>query len=168
MSYKKFLIAFLALFLIGSGLSFAGENEGNAAIMKKFYNEVANMGNMAMIDELISDSFMEHEQVPGGAQGKDAVKGWFTMLHSGMPDVKFTIIDMVAHGDKVWTYYKMTGTQSGEFMGMPASGKKIEVNGVDIVQFKDGKAIAHWGVSQDLQMMQQLGMIPMPGQSSQK
>ncbi|NUO84193.1 ester cyclase, partial [candidate division KSB1 bacterium] len=83
-------------------------------------------------------------------------------------DLQVTVEDIIAKGDKVWAYTTMRGTNKGEFMGMPAKGKMIDVKGVDIVRFANGKAVEHWGVSDDLTMMQQLDMIPMPGQEMKK
>ncbi|MGH7601513.1 MAG: ester cyclase, partial [bacterium] len=90
------------------------------------------------------------------------------MFRTAFPDLQVTVEDIIAKGDKVWVYTTMRGTNKGEFMGMPATGKKIEVKGIDIVRFVNGKAVEHWGVSDDLTMMQQLGMIPMPGQEMKK
>ena len=67
---------------------------------------------------------------------------------------------MLAKGDKVVSYITMSGTQKGPFMDMPASGKKFSVKGIDIVRFKDGKAVEHWGVTDSMAMMQQLGAVP--------
>jgi predicted ester cyclase len=86
------------------------------------------------------------------------------MFRTAFQDLQVTVEDIIATGDKVWVYTTMRGTNTGEFMGKKATGKKIEVKGVDIVRFVNGKAVEHWGVSDDLTMMHQLGVIPMPGQ----
>lgn len=67
-----------------------------------------------------------------------------------------------------WAYTTMRGTHRGDFMGLAASGKKIEVKGVDIVRFANGKAVEHWGWNDDYTMMMQLGMLPAPGQEGKK
>ena len=134
--------------------------EQNKALMEKFYNEAVNQGNLELVDELLADNFVEHEAIPGAAQGKQAAKDYFVMFRQGFPDMKFTINDMVSSGDKVWTLVTITGTHSGPFMDMPATGKKISIKGVDIVRFANGQAVEHWGVTDTATMMQQLGMLP--------
>ena len=136
--------------------------------MKKFYDQVVNQGKIEMIDELIAEDFVEHETLPGAANDRQSVKDWFMMLKTGFPDIKFEVKDITAQDGKVWALIQITGTNTGQFMGMPATGKKIDVQGFDLVQLKAGKAIAHWGVTQELQMMQQLGMIPMPEETADK
>lgn len=137
----------------------AGDEEKNAAMMKRFYEEVANKGNMAMIDELVAENFSDHEAMPGMKPGRAGLKEFFGMFRAAFPDLKFTVKDMVATGDKVWAYITITGTHKGEFMGMPATGKQINVNGFDLVRFEGGKAVEHWGVTDSMAMMEQLGAM---------
>jgi steroid delta-isomerase-like uncharacterized protein len=133
--------------------------------VKRFFDEVMGKGNMKAIDELVADNFVEHYVPnPSVPANKTGLTQTMTMFRTAFPDLQITVEDIIAKGDKVWAYTTMRGTNKGEFMGMPATGKKIEVKGVDIVRFVDGKAVEHWGVSDDLAMQQQLGVIPMPGQ----
>jgi steroid delta-isomerase-like uncharacterized protein len=132
----------------------------NTAAMKRFYDEVMNKGNVKAIDELVDDKFVDHMVTPGISADKAGLTQMMTMFHTAFPDLQATIEDVIAKGDKVWLYSTMRGTQKGEFMGMPASGKKIEVKGFDIVRFVNGKAVEHWGLSDDFTMLQQLGVIP--------
>ena len=76
------------------------------------------------------------------------------------PDLTFSAEDMIAEGDKVAVRFTMRGTHKGEFMGVPATGKQFEVSGIDIVRFAGGKAVEHWGVTDTMAMMQQLGAVP--------
>jgi steroid delta-isomerase-like uncharacterized protein len=171
-SFKKsfaLLFALAALVVVVAGFTSTGEEEKNVAAMKRFYDEVMGKGNLKVIDELVADNFVEHYQpdpnVPANKAGLHQTMG---MFRAGFPDLQVTIEDMIAKGDKVWAYTTMRGTNTGAFMGMPATGKKIEVKGIDIVRFVNGKAVEHWGVNDDLGMMTQLGMIPMPGQEMKK
>lgn len=158
------LFAILALSLLAFGFSNTAEEDKNVAAMKRFYDEVLNKGNLKAIDELVADNFVEHYLPdPSVPANKEGVKQMMTMLRTGFPDMQFLIIDMVAKGDKVWVYNTMRGTNTGSMMGMPPTGKKIDVKGLDIVRFVNGKAVEHWGLNDDLKMMQQLGLIPEPG-----
>ena len=87
------------------------------------------------------------------------------MLRSGIPDFKATIDDVVAEGDRVVIRMTFRGTQTGEFMGMPPTGKSISVGVIDIFRIAGGKIVEHWGQMDSMGMMQQLGAIPAPGQS---
>ncbi|MFH1646219.1 MAG: ester cyclase [Chloroflexota bacterium] len=79
---------------------------------------------------------------------------------TAFPDVKFTIEDMIAEGDKVAIRYTMRGTHKGPYRGMPATGKKIEVGGISIGRVAGGKFVEGWSCPDRLGMMQQLGVIP--------
>lgn len=146
-----------------------GDEEKNVAAIKRFYDEVMGKGNMKAIDELVADNFVEHYLPdPNMPTNKAGLHQSMAMFRTAFPDLQITIDDVIAQGDKVWTYTTMRGTNKGELMGMPATGKKIEVKGFDIVRFVNGKAVEHWGLSDDYTMMMQLGVIPPPGQEESK
>jgi len=163
------ICAAVALCAISLGFTSAGEEEKNSAAVKRFYDEVMGKGNLKVIDELVADNFVDHSvpdpDMPGNKMGLTQTMG---MFRTGFPDLQITVEDMIAKGDKVWVYTTMRGTNTGEFMGKPATGKKIEVKGIDIVRFVNGKAVEHWGLNDDMAMMTQLGMIPAPGQETKK
>jgi steroid delta-isomerase-like uncharacterized protein len=138
-------------------------SDTNKAIMERFYDEVVNAGNLDLIDELLSEDFTEHEEMPGLAPGRQGVKEFFGMFRQAFPDVSFATEDMVAEGDTVAARVTVRGTHKGEFMGIPATGKSIEVQAVDFVRFADGIATAHWGVTDMAAMLTQLGVLPEQG-----
>lgn len=161
-------VVLITVSIISFGFAPTGDEEKNTVAMKRFYDEVMVKGNMKVIDELIADNFVEHyTPTPDSPKDKAGLKQMMGMFRTGFPDLQITVEDIIAKGDKVWAYTTMRGTNTGEFMGMPATDKKIEVKGLDIVRFANGKAVEHWGLNDDLAMMQQLGMIPMPGQEDQ-
>jgi steroid delta-isomerase-like uncharacterized protein len=139
----------------------------NAAANLSFYEKVFNGGDFAFVDTLVAPDFQEHQAIAGmppSLKGPEAVKAMAGMMRAAFPDVKATVEGVYVRGDDVITRYRMTGTNTGETMGMPATGKKVDVTGIDWVRFKDGKATDHWGASDDAGMMRQLGMMPeMPG-----
>jgi steroid delta-isomerase-like uncharacterized protein len=140
-------------------------SEDNKALMRRFYDEVVAQGNVDLIDDMLAEDFVEHEEFPGITPDRAGVKQFFTMLRAAYPDIRMTAEDLIAEGDKVVARISITGTHQGEFMRVPATGKQITVPAVDIVQFRDGKATAHWGVTDGLTWMQQLGAIPEPAQA---
>lgn len=161
--------AVAAFCTVSLGFRPAGDEEKNIAAMKRFYDEVMNKGNLKIIDELVADNFLEHYVAdPSIPANKAGVTQTMTVLRKAFPDLNATIEDLVAKDDKVWVYSTLRGTNTGEFMGMPATGKTIEVKGFDIVRFVNGKAAEHWGLNDDYTMMVQLGVIPPPGQMPEK
>lgn len=130
------------------------------ALAHRFYDEVLNRGNLDALDELVHDDFVEHEEMPGLPTDKEAPRAFTAMIREGFPDLQVTIEDMVVEGDKMVVRARFSGTHRGEFMGIPATGQKIDVAAIDVVRIEDGKAIEHWGVTDTLTMMQQLGVVP--------
>ena len=123
--------------------------------------ELLNAGDVDGFGDLLSDDFVEHEETPGLAPTKDGVKAFFRMYLAAFPDLRMDPVDVLPSGDKVVARVKATGTNTGEFMGMPATGKSVDVQLIDIMRFgDDGLVQEHWGVFDAMAMMQQLGVIP--------
>jgi predicted ester cyclase len=92
----------------------------------------------------------------------EGVKKAINNLHSAFPDFNMVIEDLVENDNKVWGRMTASGTQLGQFGPMPPTGKKFEITVIDIMHFKDGKLIEHWGVPDRMGLMEQLGMKPPP------
>jgi len=134
--------------------------EQNKAVLSRFIKEVFNRGNIRLVDELLAPDFVEHEELPPGIPpGREAVKQLSTMFRSAFPDLKVTIDDMIAEGDKVVARQTWSGTQKGEFMGVPPTGKKVSFGVIDIVRIAGGKVVEHWGQMDGMGMMKQLGAV---------
>ena len=132
----------------------------HAATARRLY-DLINAGDIDAFGDLLADDFVEHEEMPGLAPSKDGVKSFFRMQLAGFPDLRLDVADVIADGDKVVARVRYTGTQDGEFMGMPATGTSVDVQLIDIFRFDDdGRVIEHWGVIDLLTMMQQLGGVP--------
>jgi len=135
--------------------------EDNKAMARRFYDEVINGGDLDVIDELVSEDFIDHGGYPGLPNtGPAAPKAVFSMFRAAFPDLQFTPDEMIAEGDKVVTRATVSGTHRGEFMGIPATNKGFKVQAIDIGEFHDGKLTAHWGVTDQAAMMAQLGLAP--------
>lgn len=135
------------------------ENNQNESIILDFYEKVMNQGNMDFIDEATADNYIEHQTPPGASQDKAGLKKLVAMFRSGFPDLHITVEDIVSAGDKVVARSTMTGTHTGEFMGISPTGKRVSMTSIDIVRFADGKAVEHWGNEDDLGLMQQIGAV---------
>lgn len=137
--------------------------EPNKALVRQFIEEVFNKGNVSIIDALLAPSFIEHEELPPGIPNdREGVKLLPQMMHSAFPDFKATIEDMLADGDKVVIRMTWEGTQEGEFMGIPPSGKRMSIGVIDIIRVADGQLVEHWGQMDSMGLMQQLGAMPGP------
>mgnify|MGYP001819182937 CR=1 FL=1 len=133
------------------------------ATMARIIDEGFNQGDMDALDRLISDDFVEHEDLPPGVQqGKAAPLAMITMMRAAFPDLHVTVEEMLQDGNKVVTRSRFAGTHEGEFMGIPPTGNKFDVPVIDIIDFREGKAVAHWGVMDNAAMMEQLGVAGPP------
>ena len=139
--------------------------EENKAIELRFFEEVVNKGNLAVIDELVAANFVDHSAPPGVAPDREGYKQFFTMAHTAFPDFHSTLEDMFAEGDKVVQRFTARGTQQGEFMGIAPTGKQVTVTGIAIHRITDSKIVENWLSMDMLGMMQQLGVVPPPGQA---
>jgi steroid delta-isomerase-like uncharacterized protein len=137
----------------------------NKAIVRQLYEEAWNKRKFEFIDLLLSPSHALHGPIfPGRSIGPDAYKQTMLIFTMGFPDLQFTIEETIAETEKAVCYWAMSGTHRGEFMGIPATGKKMSVDGITIHHITNGKimdsyvSIDMWG------MMQQLGLAPALGQ----
>jgi steroid delta-isomerase-like uncharacterized protein len=136
----------------------------NKAQFRRAYEEVLNRGDLSVVDELIAPDFLNHEAPPGRDRGPESMRGLATMLRTAFPDLHFTIEELVAEGDVVAGRLTMSGTHEGPLMGMPPTGRSVQQAHMHFVRFRDGKAVEHWGVRDDLGMMQQMGIMSEPRQ----
>ena len=132
----------------------------NEATMRRLYGSI-NAGDVDAFDEVLAEDFVEHEETPGLAPTRDGVKAFFSMYIAAFPDLRMEPEDVLVSGDKVVARVRATGTHQGEFLDMPPTGKRVDVQLIDIIRFgEDGLAREHWGVFDTMAMMQQLGAIP--------
>jgi steroid delta-isomerase-like uncharacterized protein len=132
----------------------------NAATVRRLY-DLINTDKIDAFGEVLADDFIEHEELPGLEPTRDGVQAFFRMQRAAFTDMRMDIEDLIIDGDKVAARVRYTGTQDGEFMGAPATGKRVDVQLVDIFRFgADGRLREHWGVLDQLTLLQQLGMIP--------
>lgn len=130
--------------------------------MRRLY-ELISAGDIDGFGEHVADEFVEHEETPGFEPSKEGVKQLFQMYLAAFPDLRMDTEDVLVSGDKVVARVRATGTHQGEFMGMPATGKSVDVQVIDIMRFgEDGLVREHWGLTDALRMMQQLGAISAP------
>lgn len=136
--------------------------EDNKTLYRQLMQEVFSQGNSDSLDELMTPDAIEHEVGPAQGHGLEGVKVLATILHSAFPDLYVTIEDMTAEGDKTWARVTFHGTNTGAFMDMPPTGKRVTFEAIDICRYTDGKMVEHWGIIDRLGIMEQLGVLPPP------
>ena len=137
--------------------------ERNKVLVRRLYEEVVNKQNIAAVDELIATNYIDHDKNPElVARDPESFKQIVNMLLTAFPDMRITIEDQIAEGDKVASRFTMRGTHKGEFMGIAPTGARLAVTGIDIRRIAGDKLVEIWMNMDDLGMMQQLGVVPKP------
>jgi steroid delta-isomerase-like uncharacterized protein len=132
----------------------------HVATVRRMY-DLINAGDIGGFSDNLAENFVEHEVTPGLEPTKEGVKTFFRMQLAAFPDLHMAVEDIFASGDKVVARVKYRGTNKGDFMAMPASGKRADVQLIDIFLFDNsGRVRDHWGVIDVMAMMQQLGFVP--------
>lgn len=127
------------------------------ALAQRMYEEMAAGADIdAMAERYMAEDFVDHE-LPGSDSTRQAAVEMLKMSHSAFPDFRMEVVELLQDGDKVVARLRMRGTHQGEFMGIPAGDNQIDVAAIDINQWRDGKCVAHWGVTDFAAMMQQIG-----------
>ena len=135
----------------------------NKSLVRHLVEEGFNKSNLAAIDELLADNFIDHNPLPGLPPlppGPAGFKQLATMFRTAFPDLLYTIEDMVADGDKVVIRYSACGTNTGELVGMPPSGEQVAVTGFDMFRITNDRIVEWWHCDDYLSLLQQLGMLP--------
>jgi predicted ester cyclase len=138
----------------------------NAAIFQRVIDELVSKGNFAIVDELFAPNFVEHNDLPApmrAVSGRETAKQGFRVLRVAFPDLHAEVHQVVAQGEYVVVFMTWHGTQNGEFLGIPPTGKSASFGVFDMVRVVDGKITDHWGIVDQLTAFQQLDVIALPG-----
>jgi len=129
------------------------------SILRGLYNEVINGGNFDVLGDFLAPDYVEH---PEEVRGLEAFEKRMRIFRSAFPDLHVSLDEVLVVGDRASTRTTITGTHTGDLMGIPATGRGINVLAIDLVHFQNGKAVERWGGLDMFGMMQQLGVIPQP------
>lgn len=131
--------------------------EQNKAIVRRVNKEFIEGGNVNTVHEIFAPDFINHSAPAGSPQGPDAIIYFFNqLLKPAFPDLKVDIHDMIGEGDRVTTRKSFYATHKGEFFGVKPSNKSVVMDVIDIIQLRDGKYIAHWGILDMHSLMTQI------------
>jgi predicted ester cyclase len=133
-----------------------------SGLIKRFYEEVVGGGNLDLIEELTAEGMVDHEEgLPGQPPGLDGVRFFVNAMREAIPDIKPKESEpMLADGDLEAARTVLTGTHQGELLGVSATGNTVEFESIDIIRVEDGKCAEHWGVTDVMALMQQIGAVP--------
>jgi steroid delta-isomerase-like uncharacterized protein len=118
----------------------------NAERQAELVKVLQNDGDLDRVEEYLQADVVDHERQPGMPEGAEGVRAVFAAIRQGFPDHDAQVVHMIGEGDLVATYKTLTGTNTGEFFGMPATGKRATIRVMDFVRYDDGKVAEHWGL----------------------
>jgi steroid delta-isomerase-like uncharacterized protein len=127
----------------------------------RLYQEIYNSNDLDRLTEVVSEDLLTPNIMPGIPHGLEGAKAAHRIMLTSFPDYQTIIDDMIAEGDKVAARIKMTGTHSGEFMGIPPTGRRISFTGIYFARIAGGKIVEHWGEEDGVSLLQQLGVLKM-------
>jgi predicted ester cyclase len=131
--------------------------DNRKALIQQFFEQVINQRNVAALDQFVSPGGVNHTVPPGMPQEADQILGLYL---KAFPDLKVTVEDLMADGDMVVARVSYSGTHQGTLRGMAPTGKQFTVMGINIFRIANGKLVEHWGLSDRLAVLQQLGVVP--------
>jgi steroid delta-isomerase-like uncharacterized protein len=135
----------------------------NKALVRRFVEEIINKGNRAVAHELVAEDYVELDPLPGQQPGREGLLDTIAMVRTAFPDLTWTIEELVAEGQKVASSDTWRGTHRGVFLGIPPTGKQVTVPCMVFDTWVDGKLKESRLMMNIMSLMQQLGVIPVPG-----
>ena len=133
------------------------------ALLRRWIDEVWTNGDVGLLDQLHTPGFRDRTGNPGVTPDTAGMKQFILRFRAAFPDAVITIEDMVAEGDRVAARWTMRGTHTGEFNGIPATGRPFTMAGFGLMRIQDGRIAELWHLEDDLAVLRQLGIIPAPG-----
>ena len=134
-------------------------DENNGRVMQRAFDEIMEHGNVDAIDQLFARDFTGHDTA-GSTFGREEFREGVLAMLSAFTDRQVEIADQVVAGDKVATRWQATGVYSGDFKGIPATGRNISMTGISITRLAGGKIVETWEVTDDAGLLRQLGVLP--------
>jgi steroid delta-isomerase-like uncharacterized protein len=136
--------------------------EDNKAIVRAHVEALFNQHQVAQTDEFFTQDYLDHAPLPGQAPGLEGAKHKWASYLTAVPDMRATIEDMVAEGDKLAVRWTVQGSHRGELLGIPPTGKHVRFSGISIYRLAAGKIAEQWEQWDRLPLLQQLGVLPTP------
>jgi predicted ester cyclase len=137
-----------------------GATEDSKALMWRITDEIWNKGRSELVDELIAEDLVDHVEVEGlEGNGRARYRATVEITRAAFPDYKNPLDFVLGDGAFAVSYGRSTGTHRGEYFGIPPTGRSFDVPTFGILRFANGQAVERWGMSDNLGMMRQLGLM---------
>jgi steroid delta-isomerase-like uncharacterized protein len=133
----------------------------NKDTIRRMFDEIINLGKIDVVDELFAEDFQT--VTPQGTFDREGFKGYVMAWRDGFPDIHCDVDDLIEEGDRIAWSVRARGTHTGEFNGIPATGRSVDFESLNIGEFRDGRAIRHTVLMNDIAMLTQLGLMQPPG-----
>jgi steroid delta-isomerase-like uncharacterized protein len=137
--------------------------QDNATIVRRFVKDVITQGHMDLAAQYVWEDVVEQVPLPGQGPGLEGLKDILRGMRTAFPDIDFSIREQVSESDKVASRFEWTGTHQADFMGIPATGRKVNVWGIVIDRLVDGRIKETRIIMDTMGLMMQLGTMPSPG-----
>lgn len=137
----------------------------NEEMVRRFFQDVMSQGNTDLVDKLVADDYVDHEELPGRegqTQGPQAVQNVVEVFRAAFPDLDVEIEQTLTDGDLVAARTTWSGTHKGELFGVEPTNETVEFTAIDIVRIEDGLAREHWGLTDNTTLLSQIGAIQPP------
>lgn len=165
------LVATTTVLATERGLAATERQEGaqpmsaNERLGRRYFEDVWNEGRLDVLDELLAPTYINHTpSVPNPPPGPEGLKPIVRAIRTAFPDLHYEIEDLIATEDRIVMRVVMTGTHLGDLFGLPATGRRVRVNQINIERIENGRIAEHWRVTDELKLMQQLQAQDGPAQ----
>src|SRR6516165_1352428 len=136
--------------------------EQNKAIVREFIEGLFTKGDLGAVDTYLAEDFVNRDPPFGAASDREGMRGAGAMFRAAFPDWHSDIYHLVGEGDLVVEQFTASGTQQGEIMGVPATGRTVTLRGIQVFRIRDGRIVERWGRLDDLGLLSQLGLVNPP------
>ncbi len=136
--------------------------EQNKKTVTALIDAVFTRGDVGAVDEYLAEDFVNHDPPPGAPGGREGMRQAAAMFRAGFPDWHSDTGILVAEGDLVVEEFTASGTHQGEIFGVPSSGRTVSMPGINIWRLRDGHVVERWGRLNELQLLNQLGLVSLP------
>ena len=134
----------------------------NKNTVASFIDALFTKGDFGAVDEYLAEDFVDHDPPMGGPASREGMRQAGAMFRAAFPDWHSDLNFLVEEGDLVVENFTASGTQRGQILGVPASGRTVSLPGINIWRVRDGRIVERWGRLDELGLMRQLGLVPQP------
>lgn len=136
--------------------------EQNKTVVRRIYDEVLNQENKAVIDEIFADDVTIYDPFTGVTKGPESFRQLLNIFDTGFPGHRVTVHQVVAEGEYVSVLHTHHATHTGPFMGLPGTGKQVNVEGLELYRLRNGRIVEFWRKDDNVSLLVQLGILPAP------